>query len=110
VSVTVLERKVDGKRRVTLPSILGLKEGSKVVMVASPDSAIIAPDRRIAENLAKALHKLEMSRKLVALKEWEKMIAEAGLSGLTSESVDRAVAGRIQRPKYLNAQEARDSD
>lgn len=99
MSVTVTERKVDEKRRVTLPPNVSLKEGTSIVMIASQDAAIITSNKRIAKKLAKILRELETSRKTVTLTEWEKMIDEAGLTDLTSESIDRAVAESIQRPK-----------
>ncbi|MBI2937173.1 MAG: hypothetical protein HYY22_03110 [Thaumarchaeota archaeon] len=99
MSVTVTERKIDEKRRVTLPLNVSLKEGASVVMIASQDAAIITSNKHIVKKLAKILRELETSRKTVTLTEWEKMINEAGLGGLTSESIDRAVAESISRPK-----------
>ena len=105
-SIEVAERKLDAKRRVTLPNTAAFKKGSKVLIIASPDSAIITSDRQTAENLGKVLHELEGRRKELALDEWERLVVQAGLSGLSSEGIDGAVGRRIRRPRRANASEA----
>ncbi len=52
MSVTVLNRKLDKKRRLTIPLNAGnLKEGSKVVMVTSDDAVIITHDAGAAKEI-----------------------------------------------------------
>ena len=97
MAIEVTERRMDEKRRVTIPSLVELKAGSKVVVIASADSAIIAPDMEIAESLAKLLRDLEARKKQVALDEWESLIAEAGLADVSSKEIDNAVAKGIKR-------------
>ncbi len=97
MAISVTERRMDAKRRVTIPSTVSFKAGSKVVIIASTDSAIIAPDTEIAESIAKLLHQLESKKKQVALTEWEALIAGAGLSDVSSEKIDQAVARKIKR-------------
>ncbi|MBI2937178.1 MAG: hypothetical protein HYY22_03135 [Thaumarchaeota archaeon] len=99
--VTVTNRKVDKKRRVTLPPNINLKEGSKIFIVSSLDTAIITSNKHIAERLAKTLRKLETNLKTQTLTEWGRMIDEAGLTSLTSQSIDHTIAHNIQRPKNL---------
>lgn len=97
--VTVTNRKVDKKRRVTLPPNINLKEGSKIFIVSSLDTAIITSNKHIAERLAKTLRKLETNLKTQTLTEWGRIIDEAGLISLTSQSIDHTIAHNIQRPK-----------
>ncbi len=99
MSVTVTERKVDDKRRVTLPPAVGLREGDTVVMIASKDAAIVASDRGVAEKLRDILRELETKRKVDALVEWEKLLGEAGLSDLDSRKIDAIVGKSIARPR-----------
>jgi len=101
-SVEVTERKVDAKRRVTIPGAMGLKPGSKVVIVASTDTAIIATDFDIAENLAKLLREVSTRKKQRTLSEWEALIISAGLSGISSDKIDKAVARKIGRQDHLD--------
>lgn len=97
MAISITERRIDSKRRVTIPDTVSFRAGSKVVIIASTDSAIIAPDTEIAENLAKLLQDLESKKKQKALDEWEALISGAGLSGVSSEKVDQAVAASIKR-------------
>jgi hypothetical protein len=96
-STQVTERKMDAKRRVTIPTTVAFKAGSKVLVIASTDSAIIAADTGVAENLAKLLHDLETRKRRMALNEWESLVAKAGISHLSSKQIDRAVARKIKR-------------
>lgn len=103
LSVTVTERRLDEKRRVTIPaSASSLKQGSKVAMISYDDAVIIASDKALAEELSSFLHESETRRKLKALNEWEDLVEKAGLSNLTAEKIDRAVERGIRRPKKLN--------
>jgi bifunctional DNA-binding transcriptional regulator/antitoxin component of YhaV-PrlF toxin-antitoxin module len=95
VSVTVSERKVDDKRRVTLPPTLDVKEGQSVVMIASRETAVVASDRRVAEKLTRVLRELETEKKVRAVEEWARLIEEAGLSGLKARDIDRVVTEGI---------------
>lgn len=97
MSVEVTERKVDDKRRVTIPSIVDLEAGSKVVVVASSDSAVIAPDARVAQALADVIHEFEKNKKEKALNEWESLLERARLTNLSSEEIDKAVARTIRK-------------
>src|SRR5437868_10521414 len=97
MAINVTKRKMDSKRRVTIPDSVSLKAGSKVVIVASTDSAIIAPNTAIAENLVRLLHEFESKKKQRALSEWDALIAGAGLSDVSSEKVHQAVARSIKR-------------
>jgi bifunctional DNA-binding transcriptional regulator/antitoxin component of YhaV-PrlF toxin-antitoxin module len=100
MSVEVTERKMDAKRRVTIPGTMGLKPGSKVVIVASTDTVIIAADFDIAENLAKLLREVATRKKQKTLSEWETLITSAGLSGISSDKIDRAIARKIRRQDH----------
>ncbi len=103
MSVIVTERRLDKKRRVTIPANVGkLKEGSKVVMVSSDDALIISSDEKVAKQLSSFLREAETKRKLKALSEWEELIESAGLSNLTAEEIDRAVERGLTRPRKLN--------
>ena len=105
MSVTVSERKMDEKRRVTLPTKVEVKPGGNVVMIASKDAAVIASDRLVAERLAKVLRELETERKIRAIEEWAKMIEEAGLTGLRSKDIDKIVGRSIARKVGLIGRE-----
>lgn len=101
--MSVTERRLDEKRRVTIPtSASSLKQGSKVAMISYNDAVIIASDKAVAEELSSFLHGSETRRKLKALNEWEDLVGKAGLSNLTTEKIDRAVERGIRRPKKLN--------
>jgi len=105
--IRVTERRMDAKRRVTIPSTVSFKAGSRVVIVASTDSAIIAPDTEIAEDIAKLLRGLESKKKQMVLGEWEALISGAGLSDMSSEKIDQAVARKIKRRSdHIDAREA----
>ncbi|MDA4114289.1 MAG: hypothetical protein OK474_09605 [Thaumarchaeota archaeon] len=107
MAIRVTERRMDAKRRVTIPSTVSFKAGSKVVIVSSTDSAIIAPDTEIAEDIAKLLQGLESKKKQMALGKWEALIAGACLSDMSSEKIDQAVARKIKRRSdHENASEA----
>ncbi len=101
--VTVTERKLDGKRRVTIPTNVSFKEGSKVVMIAFGDAAIIASNEATAKRLARVLREAQTARKLRALDEWVDLVEKAGLSKLTASEIDAAVEKGLTRPKRLNA-------
>ncbi len=103
MSVVVTERKLDEKRRVTIPPSVSLKEGGKVVMVAFGDTAIIAANKKRAKQLASGLREAETKRKLKALEEWQDLVEKAGLSKLTAKEIDDAVESGLMRPKRLNA-------
>ncbi len=103
MSVIVTERKLDEKRRVTLPATVSLKEGGKVVVIAFGDAAIVASNKKVAKQLASVLLEAETKRKLKALEEWEDLVEKAGLSKLTAEEIDDAVERGLMRPKRLNA-------
>ena len=91
MSVNVVERKVDKKRRVTLPQNMEVKEGSRVIMMASKDAAVVAADSAFAEKLSEALREAEREKKYEAIDEWARLIEEAGLSGLRAKDIDRLV-------------------
>jgi virulence-associated protein VagC len=97
MAVRVTERRLDSKRRVTIPNTVNFKAGSKVVVVASPDSAIIAPNIKIAESIFELLQEVESKKKQKALDEWEALLTKAHLSGVTSKEIDQAVAREIKR-------------
>lgn len=99
LSVTVSERKVDEKRRVTLPPNVDIHEGATVVMIASKDAAVIASNKGVAERLTEVLQELELDRKIRALDEWEKLIQEAGLSGLTSKDIESIIGKTMPRKR-----------
>ncbi len=103
MSVTVTERKLDEKRRVTIPSNVSFKGGSKVVMIAFDDAAIIASNEATAKRLARVLREAQTARKLRALDEWVDLVEKAGLSKLTASEIDAAVERGLTRPKRLNA-------
>ncbi len=104
MSVTVLNRKLDKKRRLTIPLNAGnLKEGSKVVMVTSDDAVIITHDAGAAKEISGLLLRAETKHKLAALEEWQSLIEKAGLSNMSAAQIDRAVAKSLKRPKRLNA-------
>ena len=99
----VTERRLDEKRRVTIPaSTSSLKQGSKVAMISYEDAVIIASDKTVAERLLNFLRESETRRKLKALNEWEDLVEKAGLSTLTADKIDHAVERGIRRPKKLN--------
>ena len=55
MSITVTERQLDEKHRVTVPSNFAsnLKKGGKVIVVTYEDQAvIITPDKRVADELS----------------------------------------------------------
>lgn len=91
MSVIVIERKVDGKRRVVLPPTVAVKEGDTVVMIASKDAAVVASDRAVAQKVSSAIKELEKERKFKVIDEWAKLVEEAGLSGLRAKDIDRLV-------------------
>lgn len=104
MSISVTERQLDERHRVTVPANFAsnLKDGGKVVVVSYDNQAvIITPDRRVADELSALLRQNETKRKLEALKEWEILIDKAGLSKLTADKIDRAVGKAIRRPKKL---------
>ncbi len=103
MSVTVTERKLDDKRRVTIPSNVSFKEGSKVVMIAFDDAAIIVANEATAKRLARVFREAQTARKLGALDEWVDLVEKAGLSKLTASEIDAAVERGLTRPKRLNA-------
>ncbi len=103
MSVTVTERKLDEKRRVTIPSNVSFKEGSKVVMIAFDDAAIIASDEVTAKRLARVLREAQTACKLRALDEWVDLVEKAGLSKIKAGEIDAAVERGLTRPKRLNA-------
>ena len=84
-------RKVDDKRRVTLPPTLDVKQGSRVVMIASKEAAVVASSREVAEKLGNAMRELEKQRKLKVIEEWARLIEEAGFTGLHAKDIDRLV-------------------
>lgn len=103
--VTVSERRIDDKRRVTMPAnfVPKLKEGARVVVISfDNDAVIVASDRRVADELSSLLGQSEIKRKLRALDEWENFVENAELSKLTTKKIDRAVERSIRRPKKLN--------
>ncbi|MDG6925939.1 MAG: hypothetical protein JRN09_05250 [Nitrososphaerota archaeon] len=97
MAVRVTERRLDSKRRVTIPDTVALKAGSKVVVVASPDSAIIAPNTEIAESISKLLQEVESKKKQRALDEWDALLTKAHLSDVSSTEIDQAVTREIKR-------------
>ncbi len=97
MAVIVTERRLDSKRRVTIPDTTTLKAGSKVVVVASTDSAIVAPDREIAESIFKLLQEVESKKKQRALDEWERLLTKAHLSDVSSTEIHQAVTREIKR-------------
>lgn len=108
MSVTVIERKVDEKRRVTLPPLMNVKEGSQVVMIASKDAAVVASDRKVAERLSNALRDLEKERKHKVVEEWAKLVEEAGLAGLRARDIDKLVdEGILDRGSGRGREESR---
>ena len=100
VSVTVTERKVDEKRRVTLPQVMEVKEGSSVVMIASRDATVVASNRAVAERLSNALRGLEKEEKLKAIEEWAEQVKEAGLTGLRAKDNDRLVGETMAKKVF----------
>ncbi len=104
MSITVTERQLDEKHRITVPANFAsnLKEGGKVIIVSYEDQAvIITQDKRVADELFAQLRQNEVKRKMGALDEWENLIDKAGLSKLTARNIDRAVEKAIRRPKKL---------
>lgn len=81
MSVTILQRKLDKKRRLTIPANAGnLKEGSRIVIVASDDAVIITHDAAATREITGLLLKTETKHKLRELEEWQNLIDSAGLS------------------------------
>lgn len=105
MSIIVSERRLDDKRRVTMPPsfVPELKEGAQVVVISHHnDAVIVASDKRVAEEISSLLRQSEVKHKLKALDEWEELVEKAGLSKLTAKQIDKAVERSIRRPKKLN--------
>ncbi len=94
--IHVTRRRLDAKRRVTIPDLVDLEAGNDVVVLASEDSAIIAANEEIARKLGELLRTLEARRKRTALDEWERLVSSAGLSALSSKEIDEMLARRVK--------------
>ena len=96
--MTVTEKQLDEKHRVTVPVAFAASvKDNKVLVVSYDDQAIIITgDRRVADELSDVLARWELRRKLEALDKWQGMIEKAGLSNLTARQIDLAVARELK--------------
>lgn len=102
MSISMTERRIDKKRRVSIPSSASnLKEGRKVVVISSEDVAIISSNKDVAREISQSLHELETKRKEKFFKEWDDLLEKTGLLNLSNREIDRIVARGIRRPREL---------
>lgn len=97
--MSITERVVDRKRRVTLPPDSNLEEGSTVSVVSSTNTVLITKDPQLAKKLETLIPQIRSKRKLEALEEWESLLKEAGLLGLTSKQIESKVAHSVAKHK-----------
>ena len=104
LSVTVIEKQLDEKHRITVPADFAASvKDHKVIMVSYGDQAvIITGDKRVADELSGSLARGELKRKLKALEDWERMVKKAGLTKMTSRQVDRAMARVLRQQTNLD--------
>lgn len=93
--MSIIERIVDRKRRITLPSDANLEEGSKVAVVSSHNTVLITKDAKLAKKLETLIPQIKTQRKMDALEEWDLLLREAGLLGLSSNEIERKVGRAI---------------
>ena len=93
--MSIVERTVDRKRRITLPSDANLEEGSRVAVVSSHNTVLITKDARLARRLETLIPQIKTQRKMSALKEWDRLLRESGLLGLSSDEIERKIGRAI---------------
>lgn len=101
--MSVLERVVDEKRRVTLPLDAHFKAGSKVTMVSSSEAVFITVDQSLVEQFREVIRRRELKRRFSALDEWENLLTDTGLLGLSSREIEARVGEAIRRPRKIRA-------
>ncbi len=93
--MSIIERVIDRKRRITLPSDANLEEGSKVAVVSSRNTVLITKDVKLAKKLETLIPQIKIQRKMEALQQWDRLLREAGLLGLSSNDIERKVGRAI---------------
>ena len=93
--MSIVERVVDRKRRITLPLDANLEEGSKVAVVSSHNTVLITKDAKLAKKLETLIPQIKNQKKMDALDEWDRLLREAGLLGLSSNEIERKVGRAI---------------
>ena len=96
----ITERIVDKKHRVTLPSDGDLEEGTKVTIVSSEDTVLITKNPRLASKFKALMPEIEMKRKFDALDEWENLLKEAGVIGMSSRKIEDSVGRAIVTERH----------
>ena len=105
MSVSVMERKVDEKRRVTLPQTMEVEAGAQVIMIASRKAAVVASDRETAEKLGAAIRQAELGAKFKVIDEWTRLVEQAGLLGLKAKDIDRLVGEGVHDEVFGHGRE-----
>ncbi|MFI5421863.1 MAG: hypothetical protein ACHQ1H_12915 [Nitrososphaerales archaeon] len=103
VGITTLsERRLDKKRRVSIPTVASnLRAGDKVVVISSDDFAVISSDRKVAQILSQCLQNAEKRRTGNFLKEWDDLLAKSGLLDLPSHEIHEIAGQGMRRLKKL---------
>lgn len=105
--MSIIERVIDRKRRITLPSDANLEEGSKVAVVSSRNTVLITKDVKLAKKLETLIPQIKIQRKMEALQQWDRLLREAGLLGLSSNDIERKVGRAIVAETRLTKKSAR---
>jgi len=74
-----------------LPARAGISANQNAFLTVADDVIVVSKDKRDSERVCLALTQAVETKKLDALKEWEKTLKDAGLLHLTSAEIDRVV-------------------
>ena len=85
------QRRVDSKRRLALPADSGIAANQNAFVTLADDLVFVTKDKQVSDQLFAALRQVLETRKLNALREWEKTLKEAGLLHLSSAEIDKIV-------------------
>ena len=92
-----VERRVDVKRRISLPASSGIESNRIAVIIAMDDVVVVGKNKQALSHFIECFKEMQKERKLQALEKWEGIVKEAGLLGMTSDEVDRAVVESTKR-------------
>jgi bifunctional DNA-binding transcriptional regulator/antitoxin component of YhaV-PrlF toxin-antitoxin module len=89
--LTQFQRRVDSKRRIALPARAGIDANQNAFLTVADDVIVVTKRKRDSEQIFTALKRALETKKLLALKEWEKILKDAGLLHFSSVEIDKIV-------------------
>lgn len=100
----VEKRKIDAKGRISLP----VQREKDIFFIKKGDTFILSENIESLHRTAQQFEDIQLTNKLLALKNWFENIDEAGLGNISSEDMDRKIANSLsEKEKAFSQKDAK---